>query len=424
MRAHLLTIGDELLIGQTTNTNAAWLGEQLTTRGIRVARSVTVGDDASTIRRELERAYADATLVVTTGGLGPTHDDLTKEVVADYFDRPLATDDALLAQIRSAYDRRERDMAEKVKDLAEVPDGFDLLDNPVGTAPGLWYQEETGGRERLLAVLPGVPTEMKRIAEASLFPRLEQRSDRRTVTHRTLQTTGIGESDLQAEIGDVSDLLDDEVHLAYLPSTSGVRLRLTSYSDRSDRAAEQLDRLEEVLRERAGQYIFGTGTDTLEAVLGDMLRSRGLTVATAESATGGYIGHRLTNVPGSSDYYLGGVVAYANSVKVGRLGVSEATLEADGAVSEAVARQMARGVREATGASIGISTTGIAGPGGGTDEKPVGTVWIGYADDETEHAVRQKFLQDRMMNKDLFSTAALDVIRRQLERKEASAPAP
>jgi len=422
MRAHLLTIGDELLIGQTTNTNAAWLGERLSLMGVRVDRVVTMPDEDDAIRTELDRAYADVPLVVTTGGLGPTHDDVTKTVVADYFGKALHTDDDLLARVRSYYERRDRDLPEAVATLAQVPEGFELLENPVGTAAGLWYAGENAHDECLLAVLPGVPQEMKSIFSAAVQPRLEARTDLQDVKHRTLLTTGIGESDLQATLGDLSAWLDDQLRLAYLPSTSGVRLRMTAYGDNPEDAQARLDTLEAVLRERAGTYIFGMGDDTLEGVLGTMLRERGLTVATAESATGGLIGHRLTNESGSSDYYLGSIISYANAVKVHQLGVSEHDLEAHGAVSEPVARQMARGVRAAIEADVGVSTTGIAGPTGGTEEKPVGTVWVGYADANTEHARRLQLTQDRHLNKELFATSALDMIRRQLRRQAANKP--
>lgn len=420
MNAHLLTIGDELLIGQTTNTNAAWLGERLSRMGVRIERTVTVGDEAGRIRRELDRAYADVSLVVTTGGLGPTHDDVTKTVVADYFGKSLCSDTDLLERIRGYYERRERSMPDKVRGLADMPEDFAKLENPVGTAPGLWYHDTTGERERILVVLPGVPQEMKAIFSASVQPRLTERTDLQEVQHRTLQTTGIGESNLQETIGDLSDLLSDSLHLAYLPSTSGVRLRLTADGEDVEQAQAQLDDLEERLRARAGRYIFGTGDDTLEGVLGTLLREQGLTVAAAESATGGFLGHRLTRWGGSSDYFLGGVVSYANSAKRTLLGVSDADLQQYGAVSEPVAQQMAQGVREALGADIGVATTGIAGPGGGTPEKPVGTVWVGYADATRTSARRLQFVQDRQLNKELFSTSALEMIRRHVLRQAAA----
>ncbi len=413
MKAHILTIGDELLIGQTVDANAAWLGEQLSLLGLEIVRSTTVGDTARAMQKELDRAYEDADFVVTTGGLGPTHDDLTREVVADYFGVALQENASLMELLRRYYARRGRSLPEAARKIAQVPEGFDLMNNPVGTAPGLWH---VAGGGRMIAVLPGIPQEMQAIAEAALLPRLREQGNLQTVEHRTLLTTGVGESSLQEKVGDLSSYLNDTLKLAYLPSTSGVRIRLTAYGDDRTEAQSRIEQLEQVLRERVGRYIFGTDDDELEAVLGDRLRERGLTVATAESCTGGFVAHRLTNVSGSSDYFIGSVVSYANAVKVHQLGVDPADLEAHGAVSEPVARQMAQGARQRLGADIGVSTTGIAGPTGGTPDKPVGTIWVGYADAHGEHARRLQFVQDRTVNKELFSTAAIDMIRRQLSR--------
>lgn len=411
MKAQLLTIGDELLIGQTTNTNAAWLGERLSGLGIQVGRTVTVGDDEAAILRELDRAFEGGDLVVMTGGLGPTHDDITREVVAQYFDVSLETNDEVLDRVRRYYERRNRQMPSAAPALAKIPKGGEILENPVGAAVGLWY--EAVDTRQLLAVLPGIPAEMEAIFDASVRPRLEALPDVREVTHRTLVTAGIGESSLQERLGDLSDLLGNDLALAYLPSTSGIRLRLTAKEGDTD-ARERLDQLEATIRDRAGPYVIGTGDDTLEEVLGDLLRERKATLGVAESATGGLVGHRLTGISGSSDYFQGGVVAYANSVKKSALGVKEETLQEYGAVSEPVAIQMAEGVRDAVEASIGVATTGIAGPMGGTPEKPVGTVWIGYADASETRTHRHHFVEDRSLNKELFASAALDLVRRVL----------
>lgn len=416
MKAHLLTIGDELLIGQTTNTNAAWLGERLSRLGLQVQRTVTVGDVPGVMREELDRAVRHADLVILTGGLGPTHDDVTREVLADCFDAPLRTDDDMLARIRRYYERRGRQMPSSAPKLAQVPARFDTLDNPVGAAVGLWHEVDRGGERCLVAVLPGVPEEMKSIFEGTVLPRLEGRSGVQDVTHRTLVTSGIGESSLQERLGNLADEMGEDLSLAYLPSTSGVRLRLTVINGDEAAAADQLDRLEATIRDRAGEHVIGTGDITLEEVLGNQLRNAGRTIGAAESATGGLIGHRLTSIGGSSDYYEGGVVAYANRVKQAVLGVSGDVLAASGAVSEPVAVAMAAGVRDALGVDVGVATTGIAGPTGGSDEKPVGTVWLGYADDVRTRAVRRQFVEDRTLNKQLFATAALDLARRELAR--------
>ena len=413
MKAHLLTIGDELLIGQTTNTNAAWLGERLSLLGVEVARSVTVGDDPAAMAQELDRAYEDARLVVLTGGLGPTHDDVTREVAADYFNAPLQTDETLLDRVRRYYERRNRQMPSSAPQLAQVPEGFETVDNPVGAAVGLWHADGN----RLLAVLPGIPEEMKAIFDSGVQPRLEAEPDLQDVSHRTLVTAGIGETSLQERLGDLSPWLGEDLHLAYLPSTSGVRLRLTSAAG----TEAGLDELEAVIRERAGEHVIGTEGATLEAVLGDQLRTAGRSIASAESATGGLIGHRLTNVSGSSDYFEGAVVAYANRVKQAVLGVEADAIQSYGAVSEAVAVQMAEGVRATVGTDVGIATTGIAGPTGGTAEKPVGTVWLGYADGTHSRAVRRQFVEDRALNKALFASAALDLARREQARRTEDA---
>jgi nicotinamide-nucleotide amidase len=417
MNAHLLTIGDELLIGQTTNTNAAWLGERLSRLGVQVERTVTVGDDPDMMRDELGRAVRQARLTVLTGGLGPTHDDVTREVLADHFEAPLRTDDEILDRIRRYYERRGRQMPRSAPALAQVPEGFGTLDNPVGAAVGLWFSGTFEGADRLVAVLPGIPQEMKGIFESAVESRLKAEEDVHAVAHRTLVTSGIGESALQERLGDLSDLLGEELGLAYLPSTSGVRLRLTATNGDTAAAQNQLDRLEARIRERAGAHVIGTGDAELEEVLGRRLRAAGRTIASAESATGGLIGHRLTGVSGSSAYYEGSVVAYANRIKRSVLGVRADAIEEHGAVSEPVALQMAGGVRDALDVDVGVATTGIAGPTGGTEEKPVGTVWLGYADGVGARAVRRQFVEDRTLNKELFATAALDLVRRRLEER-------
>lgn len=418
MNVHLLTIGDELLIGQTKNTNAAWLGERLSHMGLQVKRTVTVGDDPEIMQEELDRAVHRAQVVLLTGGLGPTHDDVTRDVLADYFDAPLRTDDELMARVRRYYERRGRQMPKAAPTLAQVPAGFETLDNPVGAAVGLWHKEAVDGTDRCVGVLPGIPQEMKGIFDVAVQPRLEAQSDIASITYRTLVTSGIGESSLQERLDDLPDQLGEGLALAYLPSTSGVRLRLTAAEGHDTAAEERLDQLEARIRERAGEHVIGTGNVTLEEVLGHHLRDAGSTIGAAESATGGLIGHRITGVSGSSDYYEGSIVAYANRVKQEMLGVTDEALEEYGAVSEAVAVAMAAGVREALDVDVGISTTGIAGPKGGADEKPVGTVWLGYADETGTRAVRRQFVEDRTLNKELFATAALDLVRREVADRE------
>lgn len=416
MDAILLSIGDELLIGQTINTNATWLGERLSQMGVDVVEGRTVRDTAPRIQTALHEACTHADLVVMTGGLGPTHDDITKTALADFLEVPLVRDEALWQRIQTYYTERDRPVPDRAAQIADMPEGASKLANPIGTAPGLRVQSQAS-HNALIIVLPGVPAEMKAIFDASVQPLLAKRTDLRTVFHRTVQTTGIGESDLQAEIGDADALLPDRVGLAYLPSTSGVRLRLTAHATDPDDAKARLDEAEAALRTKVDAHIYAIGNVSLEEALGRRLTDANLTVASAESATGGLVAHRITNASGASAYFEGGIVSYANAVKIEVLQVDAETLAAHGAVSGPVARAMAEGVRCLLNTDIGIATTGIAGPTGGSDAKPVGTVWIGYADAHGTHATHIRFVNDRAMNKELFATAALDLIRRQLKRR-------
>lgn len=414
MDAEILTIGDELLIGQIVNTNAAWIGEELSLLGVDVARHVTLGDDEEAIQRELQAACESVSLVLITGGLGPTHDDLTKQAVAGFFGVGMRFDEATFENIQQRFATRGISMPARNRVQAEVPEQFEVLPNPYGTAPGLWYTGEAQGTLRHLAILPGVPDEMKNLMREEVLPRLAQQQGLRTIRHRTLLTTGIGESNLAERLGDLSDFLAEDLRLASLPSQSGTRLRLTAMGADAADVERRLDAFEAHLRQQAGPYIYGMNGETLEGAVGAMLRARGLTLATAESCTGGILASRLTDVSGSSAYMLGGIIAYANHAKLHLLVVDPATIEAEGAVSEGVAKQMAQGVRAQLGADIGIATTGIMGPTGGTPDKPIGTVWIGYADGEQVRAWRFYLAKDRIRNKQFASTIALNLIRRQL----------
>ncbi len=406
MKATILTIGDELLIGQVQDTNAAWLARELNGLGIAVRRVVTVGDDSATIGTALSAAMAASGLVLATGGLGPTHDDVTREAVAAHFGVPLHVHADVLRAVEHFFAERGRAMPPLGERVALVPNGFTPLANAVGTAPGLWYEGAA-----TLVLLPGVPREMKSIYHQEIVPRLQRLLPEDGILHRTLCTAGIGESDLQELIGDISCLAGPDLSLASLPRPGQVRLRLTA---RGRAAAARLHALETHVRARVRSHVYGTDEDTLEGVLGAMLRCRGLTVAVAESCTGGLVLHRLTNVPGASDYVVGGVVAYADSIKRCLMGVPAAVLETEGAVSRTVALQMARSVRGRFGASIGVGVTGIAGPGGGSVGKPVGTTWIAFSDGTREVAVRHLFGRHREANKIRSAVAALDLVRRQL----------
>ena len=416
MRAHLITVGDELLLGQIVNTNAAWLGERLAAVGADLRESVVVGDVHADIVAAVDRAFgAGAGIVLVTGGLGPTTDDLTREAVAASFGRPLRFDADVFAGIEARYTARGREMPAIGRRMAEVPEGFEVLPNPKGTAPGLWGTRDSGGA---IALVPGVPYEMRAITEASIVPRLQALQDGFVVS-RTLLTVGRGESDLAGLLGEVPAELG-EAAIAYLPSLGTVRLRLTARGADEARARASVDRATERVRARLGRLVVGEGAGlTLEAATLDLLAERGRTLALAESCTGGGIAARLVAVAGASRVVRGGVVAYSDAAKRDLLGVPAALLAEHGAVSEAVARAMARGARERLAAAAAVASTGIAGPTGGTPDKPVGTVWLAYADAAGERAVALRLTTDREVNIGLTCTAALDLVRRQTLRAAA-----
>ena len=417
MTGFLLTVGDEILLGQIVDTNAAWLGERLASVGVDLRRSETVGDDPAEIVAALDRATAEGVgVILVTGGLGPTHDDVTRAAVAQAWDRALVFRPDVLARIEARYADRGRPMPAVGRVMAEVPEGFDALANPTGSAPGLWGERTVQGRRQIVAVLPGVPHEMRAITTASVLLRLVERQDG-VVLSRTLLTVGRGESDLADQIAETVDALPEGLRLAYLPDLGSVRVRVTARG--ADRAAAQadLDHACDAIRRTLGTLVFGEGTETLEGVVLAMLDEAGRTLAVAESCSGGALAARLTSVPGASRVVCGGVVAYSNHAKVHMLGVDPATIEADGAVSEAVALQLAAGARARLAAAVGVSTTGIAGPTGGTPDKPVGTVWVAYDDGDTARAVRLQLTPNRDLNIALTATAALDLVRRQHLRR-------
>lgn len=413
MIAEIVSVGDELLIGDTVNSNAAWLGEVLAERGIEVRRVHTVGDDGELIIRTLEAAEEKGELVIVTGGLGPTHDDVTKKAVAAHCGVSMRTHRPTLEFIRKTFEKRNIPFTRSNYLQAEVPENAEVLFNTQGTAPGLWIEEGA----KLLVILPGVPHEMKHLVREELIPRLEKRDGVYSRPYRHYITTaGIGESTLSDEvIGKLDTWLNESLSVAYLPYPGGVRIRILGRGDARPEG-ERFQSLLEHIRERAGVHIIGEGEKvSLPEALGSLLRERGLTIALAESCSGGLICDALTDVPGSSDYLLGGVVAYANRIKTDLLGVSTGTLADHGAVSCETALEMAEGASERFGSDLGLSATGIAGPGGGSRQKPVGTVWVGYRDKERHFAVRARFTDNRRINKERTAALALDIARRTLQ---------
>jgi nicotinamide-nucleotide amidase len=415
MKAHLLSIGDEILIGQIVNTNAAWIATELNLLGIEIDKMLTVGDRHDDIQNALEDGFSSADIILTTGGLGPTHDDITRNVIADYFGLALNFNEDIYLHIKGMLEKRGRKMSELNRVQAYVPEGFEIVPNPIGTAPGLWYKTERNGEPRYLVMMPGVPFEMKAIMNTAVLPRLKAMNPETVIEHKTLLTCGIGESNLAEMIGNVSEFLGEGATLAFLPSPkTGVKLRISVRGTDQQEALESVQKAEEALRSKVGKFIYGEGESLPEIVVGELLKAQGKTISVAESCTGGHITDRLTDISGSSAYLQACVIAYSYETKRDLLGVDWDDLNTFGAVSEQVVRQMAEGVRKMTGASIGLATTGIAGPTGDTPDKPVGTIWVGYSDENVTVAHHLQLMKDRLINKELTATYALDLVRRQL----------
>jgi nicotinamide-nucleotide amidase len=409
MQAEIITIGDELLIGQVVNTNQAYIAQQLNSIGIPVERMLTVGDSHEAITAAFQGAWHPSSIGIVTGGLGPTHDDVTKKAACQFFSCKLVPDERIRARVADLYARRNLPWSAAAEEQTLVPETADILPNPVGTAPCIYFHRT----DRHLFILPGVPYEMREILDQSVIPLLRRMVSGSVIRHLTLRTTGITESMLAARLGDVSSLVGSAT-LAFLPSPAGVRLRISARESTQEAAEDTLRKAERNIRERADRFIYGTGEEELEEVVGRILAGKGLHIAVAESCTGGLIANRITNVSGSSTYFDRGLITYSNRSKKELLGVPEQLLQEHGAVSRAVAEAMAAGIRTLSGADIGLSTTGIAGPTGGTVEKPVGLVWIGYADAGGILALKFQFGDGRMRFKERASQAALELVRRKL----------
>lgn len=412
MNAEVLSIGDELLIGQVINTNQAYIAEKLNAVGIPVTRMTTVGDRPAEMLAAFEYAWQHYDIVAVTGGLGPTHDDLTRSVVCDFFRTGLIRDDAALENIKKLFAARGLPMTRVNEDQAMVPDGCTVIPNTHGTAPGYYFERDG----KIMIVMPGVPYEMTAMMENFVLPRLSKLAVGQVIRHRTLKTTGIAESMLSELIGDVSQLFppDQGISLAYLPSPQGVRLRISVRTHSSEHAGHLIEGVEEKIRAKAKKYIYAVDKEDLEDVVGGILTERGLRIAVAESCTGGRIADRLTNVSGSSAYFERGFIVYSNASKSAEVGVSESLIKEHGAVSREVAEAMAEGVRKVANTDIGLSTTGIAGPTGGTSEKPVGLVWVGYSDKKHTIALRFHYPTERHRFKERTAQAALELLRRKL----------
>jgi nicotinamide-nucleotide amidase len=411
MNIELVTIGTELLLGLTLDTNGAEIARILAADGVRVTRRASVADRADEIRDAVSDALRRTGAVLTTGGLGPTRDDITKKVVADLFGAPLEFDDAVWASLVERFARVDRKPAATNRSQAEVPRGATVLRNRWGTAPGLWLEGSPG----LVVMLPGVPLEMRRLLDHEVRPRLAGRAGDSVIRSLMVRTTGIAESALAERMGEVESVIAP-VTLAYLPGLDGVDLRLSAWNLHPEEADRRLRSAADLLRHRAGENVYGEGETDLAALVLDEARSRGLRVAVAESCTGGLVGARLTEVPGSSEVFVGGVIAYDNAVKQNLLGVPEALLAEHGAVSEAVARAMAEGAARHFAVPAALAVTGIAGPGGGSAAKPVGTVWIACALGPDVESRRIVFPGNRHEIRARAAQAALLLLHRRISK--------
>ncbi len=414
MTAHLLTIGDEILIGQITDSNSAWMGRELNLLGIRVSGKSSVADDPADIRAGLDHAASLANLIITTGGLGPTKDDRTKSTLAEYFGSRLVFHQEIYDRIDAYFARVERPMPPSMREQSMQPDNALILNNKVGTAPGLWF-EKNG---KVFVFLPGVPFEMEYLMTNEVLPRLVERFQTRPIAHRTLLTAGEGESNIARRIEQFEDALPANVKLAYLPSLGQVRLRLTGVWD-GDITPTSHTELGALLNAQKAELeaiipdlVYGYETDTLEKVVGKILQAQGKQFGTAESCTGGYVAHLITSVPGASNYFPGSVVTYSYEMKTKLLGVSPHTLETHGAVSEQTVREMSQGALDTLGVDVALAISGIAGPDGGTPDKPVGTVWMAVSDRTRTIAVRHVFGRDRLKNIQITGTYGLNLVRK------------
>jgi nicotinamide-nucleotide amidase len=412
VKLELLTIGTELLLGYTVDTNAVELGRALAAAGAELARRTTVPDRPDAIRAAVAEALDRTGFVLTTGGLGPTRDDMTKTVVAELLGKRLVLDEPLLASLETRFRRLGRPMPAINRTQAEVPEGATVLPNPRGTAPGLWLEDDRG---RVVVLLPGVPREMRGLLIEEVLPRLIARQDGecRVVLSRTVRTTGIAESALAERVGPIESSIAP-LTLAYLPSVDGVDLRVTAWRLAPRDAETRLARVVQQLVSAAGEHYYGADDADLAAVVLDQLRHGRHRLGIAESCSGGMVAERVTNIPGASDTFIGGVVAYADVVKTAALKVPLETLEAHGAVSEETVRAMAEGAQRLFSADCTIAVTGIAGPGGGTPEKPVGTVWLAARVHTTAQAVKRLLPGDREEIRRRSAQAGLDLLRRVL----------
>ncbi len=414
MLAEIITVGDEILIGQIVDTNSAWLGSTLGAIGIKVNQITSISDQKSHIVEAVNNALERAELVIMTGGLGPTKDDITKKTLAEMFGMGMVRNQQVYDHIEALMSSRGVVFNESNQTQADLPSGCQVLENKNGTAAGMWFEREG----RIVVSMPGVPFEMKPMVSNILLPKLESYFDLKAVVHRTVVTFGVAESVLSERLAQWESALPEFLHLAYLPNPSALRLRLSVYELDREMADKEIDKQLESLLPLLGECYVGMGDATLSSAVAQMLVERGESLAVAESCTGGYLASRFTSMSGASAYFKGGVIAYSNDVKTSVLGVCGEDIDKYGAVSEQVARQMAEGARKLCGTDYALATTGIAGPDGGTAEKPVGTVWIALSTATETYAIRTLFGRLRQPNIERSSAHAIDLLRLKIGHSE------
>ncbi len=405
--AEIIAIGDELLYGQIMDTNSHWISQELDAVGVRVVRKTTVGDNRTDILTAFEEASKRANLILITGGLGPTQDDLTKPLLAEYFGCEIVEVPEAVAAVSAYFTRRGREMTRLNILQGHLPTCCTYVPNEVGTAPGMWFEQ----KGCYWMSMPGVPHEMKKLVKDFVLPKLSQVFDLPVIYHKLIKTAGIGESWLADLIKDWENALPNHIRLAYLPSLGHVKLRLTAFGEDKKVLAAEVDKQIHGVLPLISSYVYGYDEETLETAVGKLLKNAGKTLALAESCSGGYISHLITTVPGSSNYLRGTLVPYHNDLKEQLLGVSSATLTQHGAVSEETVREMATGIKKLFGADFGLASSGIAGPDGGSPDKPVGTVWIACAGPDFVEARLLQLTQDRMINIQLTGVAVLNLLR-------------
>jgi len=410
MLAEIITIGDEILIGQVVDTNSAWLAEQLNLIGIRVKQITSVSDDENHIINSLNEASERVEIILMTGGLGPTKDDITKKTLCNYFNTKLVFNNEVYKNIEQFFLQRNLPMIESNRLQAELPENCTVIPNKIGTAAGMWF---TRGKKHFIS-MPGVPFEMKAMVEDSLIPMVKAKFKLPVIIHRTILTYGIGESFLANKIKDWEDNLPSNIKLAYLPSPEQMRIRMSLSGFNENELHELLTEEEKKLNKIISQYIFGYDKQTMPEIISDLLKRDKKSISTAESCTGGNIARLITSIAGSSDYFTGSVVAYSNHIKESILNVKSEDIKQYGAVSEKVVVQMAKGVRELFKTDYAIATSGIAGPTGGTSEKPVGTVWIAIASNDKIVANKYLFGNQRDINVSRASAMALFNLRKMI----------